>query len=407
MVRVVTFGCRLNALESEHLQRQAQKIGLQNCVIINSCAITAEAERQVRQAVRKIARENPTTRLIVTGCAGTFDPTLYAALPQVIAVIPNEKKHDLGTWQALVDHSAPSQEENATKNPGLRARAYIAIQNGCDHFCSYCLVPKTRGRSRSLPYEEILKSLRVAFQQGYPEVVLTGVDIAAYRENDLTLGQLVQRLLHDVPELPQLRLSSLDPAAIDASLVEAWAKEPRLMPHAHLSLQSGAPPVLREMNRRHTSESVQVLCAGLRAARPDIVFGADLIAGFPTEQAKDVDQTLDLLSATGITFLHVFPYSVRPETPAAALPTLPRSVVLERARRLRQWGAAALRQRFAPYIGQILPILGEKAHQGRTPHFFRVMGTSLSPRRIAPMRIIGCNETFLLADVLEKDASRE
>ncbi|MDR2412103.1 MAG: MiaB/RimO family radical SAM methylthiotransferase, partial [Holosporales bacterium] len=357
MIRVVTFGCRLNALESEQLRHQAQKIGLQDCVIINSCAVTAEAERQVRQAIRKIARENPTTRLIVTGCAGTLGSAPYATLPQVIAVIPNEKKHDLRTWQALVDNPAPLfQEEKTTKNPGLRARAYVAIQNGCDHFCSYCIVPKTRGRSQSFPYEEILKNLRIAVQQGYPEGVLTGVDIAAYREGDLTLGRLIQRLLHDVPELPQLRLSSLDPAAIDTSLMEAWAREPRLMPHAHLSLQSGAAPVLKAMNRRHTPESVQVLCASLRAARPDIAFGADLIAGFPTEQEKDVNRTLDLLSSVGITFLHVFPYSARPETPAAVLPAFPHSIVLERARRLRQWGAATLRQRFALYIGQTLPV---------------------------------------------------
>ncbi|MDR1266977.1 MAG: tRNA (N(6)-L-threonylcarbamoyladenosine(37)-C(2))-methylthiotransferase MtaB [Holosporales bacterium] len=400
MVRVVTFGCRMNAMESELLLEQARKIGKKNLVIVNSCAVTKEAERQARQEIRKIAKENPAAHIVVTGCAGTLHAAAYASLPNVLGVIHNEQKLDFPSWQALTRKipENPSGKPESSQEPlSSRARTYVAIQNGCNHCCSYCIVPYTRGPSRSAPLEKIVAETRAAVQKGYPEVVLTGVDIASYSDA-CGLGPLVRRLLREVPELPQLRLSSLDPAGIDEDLLEAFATEQRLMPHLHMSLQSGSSAVLRDMRRRHTPETVQKLCERLRLARPEILFGADLIAGFPTEQAEHTEETLHLLAEVGVTLLHVFPYSVRPHTPAASLPLLPRSTVLTRARRLRLWGAEALRSQLASYVGQTLPILMETSHQGRAPQFLRVQSASpATPRSIVTMRIVGATETTLIA----------
>src|SRR5580698_4734578 len=344
-VEILTFGCRLNAYESEVMRDHAAS--LSDTVIVNTCAVTAEAERQARQAVRRAVRERPGARIVVTGCAAQIDPSAWAALPGVDRVLGNENKLRPESWApdapGAVSDIMAARETAAhlvTEFAG-RARAFVQVQQGCDHRCSFCIIPFGRGPSRSVPVGAVVAQVRALVQAGYQEVVLTGVDIASYG-SDLPgaprLGQLVRRLLALVPELRRLRLSSLDPAAIDDDVWRLLAGEPRLMPHLHLSLQAGSDLILKRMKRRHSRAAAMAVIERARALRPGIALGADLIAGFPTETDALFQETLDFVRANALPFLHVFPYSERPGTPAARMPSVSRPLRKERAARLRQAG---------------------------------------------------------------------
>lgn len=390
--QVITFGCRLNTLESEMIRTHARDAGFDhNSIIINTCAVTGEAERQARQMIRKLKRENPQARIIVTGCSAQMHPETYAAMPQVSHVLGNRDKIQPHTYQEI--HKAETDTENLSNASKVRissledlretaahlvsgfegrARAFVEIQNGCDHACTFCIITLARGPNRSVPVAQIVEQVRHWVTQGYHEVVLTGVDITGYGQ-DLpgkpTLGQMVRRLLRLVPDLKRLRLSSLDPVEIDSDLLEVWATEPRLMPHAHLSLQSGSAMILKRMKRRHTPQDTFRLCEMLRRARPEMVFGADLIAGFPTETEAMFQETLDLVTSCDVTYLHVFPFSSRPGTPAARMPHVAPSVVKERAQRLRDLGAHHLQRFLHAQAHQTQEVLIENEHQGRTSQY--------------------------------------
>ncbi|MGH6953588.1 MAG: tRNA (N(6)-L-threonylcarbamoyladenosine(37)-C(2))-methylthiotransferase MtaB, partial [Alphaproteobacteria bacterium] len=327
---IITFGCRLNAYESEAMRALARGAGLADAVIVNSCAVTAEAERQARQAIRKVRRERPEARIIVTGCAAQIDPERFAAMPEVDQVWGNREKLDPRSYggpggRILVGDIMAARETASHLVDGFesRARAFVQVQQGCDHRCTFCIIPFGRGPSRSVPMGAVAEETRRFVARGYNEVVLTGVDLTAYGQ-DLpgrpTLGQMVRRLLRAVPDLPRLRLSSLDAVEVDGELKRAIAEEPRLMPHLHLSLQSGDDMILKRMKRRHGRADALGLCAELRSLRPDVALGADLIAGFPTESEASFENSLSLVDACGLTYLHVFPFSPRPGTPAARMP---------------------------------------------------------------------------------------
>src|SRR5512140_3400871 len=353
-VDVITFGCRLNAYESEIIRKRAAEDGLAGAVVFNTCAVTGEAVRQARQAIRKARRERPDARLIVTGCAAQIDPAAFAAMPEVDLVLGNAEKSAAGAYapqtepmRVRVNDIMSVRETAGHLIDGLkdRARAYVEVQNGCDHRCTFCIIPFGRGNSRSAAAGEIVEQVRRLAAQGYREVVLTGVDVTSWGA-DLpgapTLGQLVARILKLVPELPRLRLSSIDAAEIDPDLLRCLAQEPRLMPYLHLSLQAGDDMILKRMKRRHSRADALKLVADVRAVRPDVAFGADLIAGFPTETDAMFENTLSLVEDAGLSFLHVFPFSPRPGTPAARMPPVARPEVKDRARRLRAVGEAAL-----------------------------------------------------------------
>ena len=385
-VQILTFGCRLNAFESEVMRGHAAAAGLENAIVVNSCAVTAEAERQVRQAIRRARRDNPDARIVVTGCAAQIDPGKYAAMPEIDRVVGNEEKLRAGTWAAGWDADAPRVSVNDIMTvretaPHLiagfdgRARAFVEIQQGCDHRCTFCIIPFGRGNNRSVPVGVIVEQVRLLAAQGYREVVLTGVDITDYGR-DLpgtpALGEMIRRLLALVPELPRLRLSSVDPAEIDAALFGLIADEPRLMPHFHISVQSGDDTVLKRMKRRHSRADIEAFVERVRALRPDAAFGADIIAGFPTESDAAFANSLSLVDACGLTWLHVFPYSERPGTPAARMPQLPGDVRKARAAELRAAGAAQVRRFLDAQIGSTADILLEDGAQGRSPQFAQV-----------------------------------
>ncbi|HRQ83329.1 MAG TPA: tRNA (N(6)-L-threonylcarbamoyladenosine(37)-C(2))-methylthiotransferase MtaB, partial [Azospirillaceae bacterium] len=325
---IVTFGCRLNAYESEVMRGHARAAGLSEVVIVNTCAVTSEAERQARQTIRKLRRERPDAKIVVTGCAAQIDPARFAAMPEVDRVLGNQEKLAPESWglaateRVAVNDIMSVKETAAHLISGFedRARAFIQAQQGCDHRCTFCIIPFGRGPSRSVPIGAMVEQVRALTAAGYREVVLTGVDITSYGP-DLpgapSLGQMIRRLLAAVPELPRLRLSSLDPVEIDDDLWRLIENEPRLLPHLHLSLQAGDDMILKRMKRRHSRADAVAFCERARRARPDVVFGADLIAGFPTETDEQFDNTLRLLEDCGLTWLHVFPYSPRPGTPAA------------------------------------------------------------------------------------------
>ncbi|MGH7111336.1 MAG: MiaB/RimO family radical SAM methylthiotransferase, partial [Stellaceae bacterium] len=334
-VAVITFGCRLNAAESEVIRRAASMAGLTDTVIINTCAVTAEAERQARQTIRRARREHPGARLIVTGCAATLDPLGYRAMPEVDAVLDNAAKLRPESYRFDPDRTAqdplPPPEESGSEPDGLagRVRAHLQVQQGCDHRCTFCIIPFARGPSRSLPPEAAAERARHLVAGGAREIVLTGIDLTAWG-GDLpgrpSLGQLARHLLAAVPELPRLRLSSLDPAEIDEDLWRLLAEEPRLMPHLHLSLQAGDDLILKRMRRRHSRAQAIAAARRARVLRPEVALGADLIAGFPTESEAMFRQSLDLIAECGLTFVHVFPYSARAGTPAARMPAVPQSL---------------------------------------------------------------------------------
>jgi threonylcarbamoyladenosine tRNA methylthiotransferase MtaB len=377
---IITFGCRLNAYESEVMAGLAGEAGLDDAVIVNTCAVTAEAERQARQAIRRVRRARPGARIIVTGCAAQIDPARYAAMPEVDRVIGNREKLDAASFgvaetaRVAVNDIMEVRETAQHLVGGFdgRARAFVEVQQGCDHRCTFCIIPFGRGPSRSVPLGPIVEQVRALVANGYREIVLTGVDVTSWGA-DLpgrpTLGQLVRRLLAVVPELPRLRLTSLDPAEIDDALWQALAEEERLMPHLHLSLQAGDDMILKRMKRRHSRADAIAFCLRARRLRPDVAFGADIIAGFPTETEAMFANTLDLVEACDLTFLHVFPYSARPGTPAARMPALPMAERRARAARLRAAGDAALGRFLDRRVGRELAVLVEKDGFGRSEHY--------------------------------------
>jgi len=384
--RIINFGCRLNAFESEAMAEHARNAELTDAIIINSCAVTAEAVRQARQAIRRARRENPDARIIVTGCAAQTDPQGFAAMSEVDHVIGNHEKMQPATFAALV--SGPSERvivndimsvretaHHLVTGFGNRARAYVQIQNGCDHRCTFCIIPFGRGNSRSVPAGIVVDQVRALVAHGYREVVLTGVDITAYGADlpgEMSLGLLAGKILKLVPELPRLRLSSIDTIEADQPLMRAIAEEERLMPHLHLSLQAGDDMILKRMKRRHSRAHAVSFCDEARRLRPDIVFGADIIAGFPTESEAMFANSVQMVGDCGLTFLHVFPFSPRPGTPAARMPQLDRSEVKARAERLRHIGKGALDAYLQSCHGRRIEVLMEKGNVGRTPHFAEI-----------------------------------
>ncbi len=425
-VEVVTFGCRLNTYESEVMRRDAVAAGLGagddgDVVIVNTCAVTGEAERQARQAIRRLRRERPQARIVVTGCAAQTNPAGFGAMPEVDRIVGNDAKMRGDTWaEAQRLFAAPdfgvSREEKVTVNDiasvretaahlieGFegRARAYVQVQNGCDHRCTFCIIPYGRGNSRSVPAGAVVEEVRRLVDNGYREVVLTGVDLTSYGA-DLPgapkLGALVRQILKAVPGLARLRLSSLDCIEIDPALMAAFADEERLMPHLHLSLQAGDDIILKRMKRRHLRADAIALCRELRRRRPGIVFGADFIAGFPTETEDMFRRTADLVEECGLTFLHVFPYSPRPGTPAARMPQVARAEVKDRARRLRARGDAALRRHLDAEVGQVRGVLAESGDSGHSEHFMPVrFDRAVEPSIIVEARIIGHDGSRLIA----------
>lgn len=414
---VVTFGCRLNAYESEVMARLAAHAAIEDLVIVNTCAVTAEAERQARQAIRRIKRERPAATIVVTGCAAQIDPERFAAMPDVARVIGNREKLEPEAWRALA--TAPHSQRihvgdiMAVRDtaphllPGFNAhtRVFLEVQQGCDHRCTFCVIPFGRGPSRSAPLGIVTEQIRHYVQGGAREVVLTGVDLTAWG-GDLpgrpSFASLVRRLLAAVPELPRLRLSSLDPAEIDDDLLTLFAAEKRLMPHLHLSIQAGDDLILKRMKRRHSRDQVLAICRRVRDARPDAALGADLMAGFPTEDDAMAARTHALIDDAGVDFAHVFPFSARPGTPAARMTQLPGPVVAERARRLREAAAAAQARFLARQIGRTVQVLVEKS--GRFGHAENFAAVSLDvaapPGTIVPARVVAAGAERLQAEAV-------
>jgi threonylcarbamoyladenosine tRNA methylthiotransferase MtaB len=414
-VEVLTFGCRLNLVESEAMRRAAFACGRSNLVIVNTCAVTAEAARQARQAIRRIKRERPLADIIVTGCAAQIDPGQFAAMPEVSQVIGNARKTDPAVWAARGASAAGVSDIMAARaalapSEGIEdhTRAFLAVQSGCDHRCTFCVIPFGRGPSRSVPLEDATRAARRLANQGFREIVLTGVDLTSYG-GDLyglpALGRLVKAILREVPELQRLRLSSIDCIEADGDLVAAFAEEPRLMPHLHLSLQSGDDLTLKRMKRRHLRADALRFCAELRRLRPEIVFGADLIAGFPTETEAMFQNSFALIDDCGLTHLHVFPFSARPGTPAARMPQVPPEIVKERAKRLREAGAAALRKHLDAQTGKVLRVLTERGGIGHTEDFTRVRIGDVPPGLVIDLAIAGHDGRALQARDFLKSAA--
>ncbi len=397
---IVTFGCRLNAFESEVMRDCAADRG--NAIIFNTCAVTAEAERQARQAIRKARLANPDAEIIVTGCAAQVNYQAFAAMPEVDRVLGNAEKLKPESYfsnaRVKVGDIMQVREVASHLIEGFdgRARAFVQVQQGCDHRCTFCIIPFGRGNSRSVPIGEIVNQVRQLVENGYREVVLTGVDITSYG-SDLpgqpALGQMARRLLQQVPELPRLRISSIDCIEMDTDLLRLIDDEPRLMPHFHLSLQAGDDMILKRMKRRHGRDEAIAICDRIRAARPDVALGADLIAGFPTETEDMFQRSLDLIDECGLTWLHVFPYSSRPDTPAARMPQMPMAVRRERAQRLRHAGDAAASRFLDNLVGSDASVLIERDGTGRTEHYAPIRcETPLPDGSLATLRVTGSEQ---------------
>ncbi|WP_454811590.1 tRNA (N(6)-L-threonylcarbamoyladenosine(37)-C(2))-methylthiotransferase MtaB [Labrys neptuniae] len=412
MTEIVTFGCRLNIHESEAMKTA---IGVRDdLTVINSCAVTAEAARQARQTIRRLKRENPERRIAVTGCAAQTDAVSFTAMPEVDFVVGNAEKLKAQTWISLAE--APGKlvtsDIMAARDIALpqverfegRARGFVQIQNGCDHRCTFCIIPFGRGNSRSLAPETVIAQIHRLVEAGYKEIVLTGVDLTSYGPDlpdPLPLGTLVRRILREIPELPRLRLSSIDSVEADADLMRALAEEERLMPHLHLSLQAGDDLILKRMKRRHSRQDAILFCAEARRLRPDIVFGADLIAGFPTEDEAMFARSLDLIEECGITYLHAFPFSPRPGTPAARMPPVGGAEVKQRAARLRDAGGRAMTRFLAGETGKTREILMERGGMGRTTQFAAVRpDRPLGPGNFMRVRIEERQGSELIATAL-------
>jgi threonylcarbamoyladenosine tRNA methylthiotransferase MtaB len=403
-VEVVTFGCRLNSAESEVIRRQAAAAGVADAVVVNTCAVTSEAVRQARQTIRRLRREHPKTKIVVTGCAAQTETATFAAMPEIDRVFGNEEKLSAASWAALdaaekvsvgdIMAASEARLHRVDRFEG-HTRAFLQVQNGCDHRCTFCIIPFGRGNSRSLPVADVIGEARRLVENGYREIVLTGVDITSYAPG---LGLLVKQLLREVPELKRLRLSSIDSVEADADLLDVIASDARLMPHLHLSLQSGDDLILKRMKRRHLRADAIAFCDQVRKLRPDMVFGGDIIAGFPTETGEMFARSLGLIDECGLTQLHVFPFSPRPGTPAARMPQVNGAVITERAKRLRQRGEAALRLHLDRQIGAQRSVLTERGGIARTPQFTPVrMASPVEPGLILDVSIVGHDGRQLLA----------
>ncbi|MES2666301.1 MAG: tRNA (N(6)-L-threonylcarbamoyladenosine(37)-C(2))-methylthiotransferase MtaB [Pseudomonadota bacterium] len=407
-------GCRLNAYEAEAMKDLAQAAGLTNAVIVNTCAVTAEAVRKAKQDIRRLARENPGAQVIVTGCAAQTEPETFAAMPEVARVIGNHEKMQPATWGAMapdligvtekvqVDDIMSVRETAGHLIDGFgRHRAYVQVQNGCDHRCTFCIIPYGRGNSRSVPAGVVVDQIKRLVDRGFNEVVLTGVDLTSWG-GDLPgtprLGDLVMRILRLVPDLARLRISSIDSIEADEALMGAIATEPRLMPHLHLSLQAGDDMILKRMKRRHLRDDAIRFCEEARRLRPDMVFGADIIAGFPTETDAMFENSVKLVQDCGLTFLHVFPFSPRKGTPAARMPQLTGPLIKARAGALRAAGDRALAAHLAAQVGQTHSVLLEGPRMGRTAQFAEVAFSADQPEgQIVTARILGHTATRLAA----------
>ena len=415
MTEIVTFGCRLNAYESEAIRARASEAGLTDAIVFNTCAVTGEAVRQSRQAIRKARRANPHAKIIVTGCAAQTEPETYAGMDEVDLVLGNAEKLEtasyadfgVGAAERVRVNDIMSVRETASQFVDSfegRARAFLQIQNGCDHRCTFCIIPYGRGNSRSVPMGAVVDEAQRLVAAGFPEIVLTGVDLTAYGA-DLpgapTLGKLVRKILKLLPDLPRLRLSSIDSIEADADLMAAIAEESRLMPHFHLSAQSGDDMILKRMKRRHSRKDTIAFCEDVRRLRSDAAFGADLIAGFPTETDAMFENSLKLVDDAGLSMLHVFPFSPRKGTPAARMPQLPRDIVKARAARLREQGAKAMSARLASLVGRETALLVEKSGFGRTECFAPASFESPVPAgAILRARIVSASSDHLIAEPL-------
>ncbi|WFU41278.1 tRNA (N(6)-L-threonylcarbamoyladenosine(37)-C(2))-methylthiotransferase MtaB [Bradyrhizobium sp. CB82] len=409
-VEVLTFGCRLNAFEAEVIRREAESAGLSDTIVINSCAVTNEAVAQARQSIRKLRRERPEARIVVTGCAAQTQSAMFADMVEVDRVVGNDDKMRSEAWRAARSaFDVGAREKIAVSDimtvkamaphliDGFAAglpRVFVQVQNGCDHRCTFCIIPFGRGNSRSVPMGAVVEQVRALVERGHAEIVLTGVDLTSYGA-DLPgapkLGMLTKQILRHVPELKRLRISSIDSIEADSDLLDAIADDGRLMPHLHLSLQSGDDMILKRMKRRHSRRDAIAFCEQVRRLRPDIALGADIIAGFPTETEEMFARSHDLVEECGLTFLHVFPYSPRPGTPAARMPQVAGAVIKDRAKRLRAAGEAALRRRLQDEIGATRDVLIESDCQGRTEHYLPVAVAGASVGSVMSVRIAGEN----------------
>ncbi|MBD8652065.1 tRNA (N(6)-L-threonylcarbamoyladenosine(37)-C(2))-methylthiotransferase MtaB [Rhizobium sp. CFBP 13726] len=421
-VEVITFGCRLNTYESEVMRAEAEKAGLNNAVLVNTCAVTSEAVRQARQTIRRVRRDNPHARIVVTGCAAQTEKQAFADMPEVDMVLGNEEKLNSQSYRALPDFGVSSEEKlrvndimsiKATAPQMIRhidghVRAFIQVQNGCDHRCTFCIIPYGRGNSRSVPMGAVVEQARRLVEGGYREIVLTGVDATSYGADlpgQPTLGLLAKTLLKQVPEILRLRLSSIDSIEADNHLWDLIADEPRFMPHLHLSLQHGDDMILKRMKRRHSRREALDFVEQARRLRPEIAFGADMIAGFPTETEEMFENSATLARGAGISFLHVFPYSPRPGTPAARMPQLDRALVKERAARLRATGEALHNAHLDRMVGTEQIVIVENNGLAHTENFSLVAVPGLVPRDIQRIMITGHNGKHLDMRVMAAPAT--
>jgi threonylcarbamoyladenosine tRNA methylthiotransferase MtaB len=419
-VETLTFGCRLNAYEAEVMKAEAVKAGLENAVIINTCAVTAEAVKQARQAVRKARRDHPDARIIVTGCAAQTEARSFGDMPEVDLVIGNNDKMKAASYTPMVfgtplnDKVQVNDIMSVRETAGHliegmdgRARAFVQVQNGCDHRCTFCIIPFGRGPSRSVPMGMVVDQVKKLVANGYREVVLTGVDITSYGP-DLpgapTLGKLTQSILRHVPDLPRLRISSIDSIEADDALYDAVASDRRLMPHLHLSLQSGDDMILKRMKRRHSRDDALAIVGKLRALRSDMVFGADIIAGFPTEDDAMFENTLRIVTEADLTYLHVFPYSPREGTPAARMPQVDPQIARKRAARLRQTGSMQLAKLSSARVGQVENVLIERNDLGRTEQFLPIAVPGTQPGELLAVRVTGVTSDGLVGEALREAA---
>ncbi len=421
-IEVITFGCRLNTYESEVMKAEAAKAGLSDAILVNTCAVTGEAVRQARQAIRRARRENPNARIVVTGCAAQTDAQSFAAMPEVDAVLGNEEKLDAEHYRGIPDFGVEGEEKIRVNDimsisetaPQMVAhidghvRGFLQVQTGCDHRCTFCIIPYGRGNSRSVPMGAVVEQARRLAENGYREVVLTGVDATSYGA-DLpggpSLGLLAKTLLKQVPEIRRLRLSSIDSIEVDGHLFDLIADEPRFMPHLHLSLQHGDDLILKRMKRRHSRADAVNFARKVRALRPDVAFGADMIAGFPTETEEMFGNAVGLAEEIGIAHLHVFPYSPRPGTPAARMPQLDRTLVKARAARLRENAQKLHAAHLSSMVGTRQTILVENNGMGHTENFSLVEASGLAPRDLVTVTITGHNGNNLEMQLAGRSAA--
>jgi threonylcarbamoyladenosine tRNA methylthiotransferase MtaB len=421
-VEVITFGCRLNTYESEVMRARAEEAGLNNAVLVNTCAVTGEAVRQARQAIRRARRDNPHARIIVSGCAAQTEKQVFAEMPEVDVVLGNEEKLAAASYRALPDFGVSAEEKlrvndimsvrhtapQMVKHIDGHVRAFIQVQNGCDHRCTFCIIPYGRGNSRSVPMGAVVEQARKLAAGGYVEIVLTGVDATSYGADlpgEPTLGLLAKTLLKQIPEILRLRLSSIDSIEADRHLLDLIADEPRFMPHLHLSLQHGDDMILKRMKRRHLRSDAIRFCEDIRRLRPEMSIGADMIAGFPTETEEMFANAVSMAEECDIAFLHVFPYSPRPGTPAARMPQLDRALIKERAARLRSTGQRLHRTHLDRMIGTMQWLLVENNGMAHTENFTLVAAPGLKPRDLVSVTITSHNGKHLDMQLIAADAA--